>query len=191
MTDTTTISLYSRDDATTYQAAFEAVRSARGYVLGWATVPAPDCTLRFPAIVYTASKNGWVATVSDWQAPWSGVDLSDPEDVAHMLKTGQGSFIAARTGNAVDCGRHFAAQPHTPGVTTAAEIKDLSPDEGMRKSADEYLAATTDEARQDALEWVCQWLEVSFHEDGKSDEEIAGMDLESAAREFIERRRTA
>jgi hypothetical protein len=102
-----TLAIYSRDDGVTYQADFQVVRRARGYALGWATVRAADATLRFPAIHAESYGAGWVATVSDWQAPWHDTDLSDRAEVAAMMRTGQGRFVAARSGGPTTAGRHF------------------------------------------------------------------------------------
>lgn len=58
-------------------------------------------------------------------------------------------------------------------------------------AADAYLGATTEEARDTAFQGVCEWLAAEYEADGYSGDEVDGMDLASAARDLIERRRAA
>jgi hypothetical protein len=100
------VDIRSKMDNETHRAEFEPVRKVRDSELGWATVTADDCTLRFPAIVYRGGE--WVVTVNDWQAPWFGeIDLANPEGVRELLRTGSGSFVNPATGNKSDIPKHF------------------------------------------------------------------------------------
>lgn len=111
-----TISITSRGDRRTYQARFEEVRSAERLHLGWATVTATDCTLRFPAVVaMNETRQGYtVYTVSDWQAPESSFgDLSDPVDWAILVRTGTGHFVNPRLENASPINVSALALPMT------------------------------------------------------------------------------
>lgn len=105
-----TIQIYDPAIKATRQAEFAEVRRARNYALGWATVIVPDTdgvpgtTLRFPALVDLSV--GRVATARDWQAPFAGIDLSDPADVDGM-STGQERMIWPKTGNDASVIRYF------------------------------------------------------------------------------------
>lgn len=58
----------------------------------------------------------------------------------------------------------------------------------LNAAADAYNNATDSEAKAAAFMAVCEWLFRSFEEDGYTDAQLNGMDIESTASMFCARR---
>jgi hypothetical protein len=62
----------------------------------------------------------------------------------------------------------------------------------LETAADAYIATAADDPTKPELFMaVEEWMTASYEADGYSDEDIKGMDIASAAADYIERRRGA
>lgn len=100
------IKIYDRLTKTRLSADFAVARQSGRWAIGWASITTESANFRFPTVIHTG--NDWVATVADWQGPFCDVDLADPESVATLASTGQGTFISAKTGRPSEAWRKFA-----------------------------------------------------------------------------------
>lgn len=89
--ESTMIYIFVHNENKTYAALFSPVKKVGKFNLGWAEVydpHNPGLALRFPTVVHS---DGAIYTAYDWQATYLE-DLSDPEDMRSLLRTGAGRF---------------------------------------------------------------------------------------------------
>jgi hypothetical protein len=97
----------------------------------------------------------------------------------------RGGKCAWVTVNGVACTRDEGGE--RADMTDAPRPSDITA--RLNVAADAYNAAEPDsEARAEAFMAVCEWLSCSFEADGKTDDELNAMDIESFAIDFCARR---